>query len=480
MRDYEPYYTEDGSIGLYSYGDKDVFHSKFGALTEAWEKFVIPSKPDEILKMQNKINVLDICYGIGYNTKALMTFVIEKNKNKIYKKNILQKLFDKLLNIDTIDDDNNSIKEKCLSQYYDTIYTDKKISMQNKKDINHDKNNFPIVNIDCLDINEELVKLSPLFKTIKTPAEYYCYVMPSVFNCFKWYYKLQDIFVNIVSVFSPKNKKRITELLELKFKNMHIDKEYKVNPIVNYILINRISEIYGRDYVNKDLKKILRERWTKRFFSKSLIKYAKFNQFWGYNKLSQNILSAFLHNIYYLHLSKRYKNVNFKAAESLFNVSFYIKDARKSIQQINKQYDCIFLDAFTYTKAPLLWSVEFIAELYKRLKDDGVLLTYSNSAQIRNTLLENKFYVGKIYNEKTKKFIGTIASKDKTKIDFPLNNYEVGLCNTKAGIPYHDPNLAFSAKDIMDLREYEFRHSTLMSSSKYMKYRTMRSKDDET
>ena len=43
MRDYEPYYTEDGSIGLYSYADKDVFHSKYGALTEAWEKFVIKS-----------------------------------------------------------------------------------------------------------------------------------------------------------------------------------------------------------------------------------------------------------------------------------------------------------------------------------------------------------------------------------------------------------------------------------------------------
>ena len=38
MRDFEFYYTQDGSIGLYSYEDKDVYHSKFGALTEAWEK----------------------------------------------------------------------------------------------------------------------------------------------------------------------------------------------------------------------------------------------------------------------------------------------------------------------------------------------------------------------------------------------------------------------------------------------------------
>ena len=46
MRDYEPYFTEDGSIGLYSYADKDVYHSKFGALTEAWEKFILPANLD--------------------------------------------------------------------------------------------------------------------------------------------------------------------------------------------------------------------------------------------------------------------------------------------------------------------------------------------------------------------------------------------------------------------------------------------------
>ena len=469
MRDYEPYYTEDGSIGLYSYGDKDVFHSKFGALTEAWEKFVIPANIDELLKWQNEINVLDICYGIGYNTKALMTYVIEKNKNKIYKKNLIKKLFEKVLNIDTIHSNNTLKNKQSLSPRIETIHSDKNINLEE----------LPKINIDCLDINEELVKLSPLFRTIKTPAEYYPYVVPDVFDCFDFYYKLQNVFVNIMSVFSPKNKKNITELLELKFKNMHIDKEYKVNPIVNYILINRISEIYGKNYVDKNLKKILREKWTRRFFAKSLIKYAKFNQFWGYNKSSGGILSTFLHNIYYLYLSKRYKNVKFKTAESLFNIKFHVKDARKSIQKINKLYDCIFLDAFTYTKAPQLWSVEFIAELNKRLKDNGVLLTYSNSAQIRNTLLENKLYVGKIFNEKSNKFVGTIASKDKSKIEHPLNNYEIGLCNTKAGIPYHDPNLSFSAKDIMDLREYEFRHSDLMSSSKYMKYRSNRSQDEE-
>ena len=54
-----------------------------------------------------------------------------------------------------------------------------------------------------------------------------------------------------------------------------------------------------------------------------------------------------------------------------------------------------------------------MAELYKRLSPTGILMTYSNSALVRNTFLENKFYVGKIFNEKTGKFIGTIAAKEK-------------------------------------------------------------------
>ena len=80
MRDYEFYYTQDGSIGLYSYADDDVYHSKFGAVTEAWEKFILPSKLDKLININEEIKVLDVCYGIGYNTKALMSYVINNNE----------------------------------------------------------------------------------------------------------------------------------------------------------------------------------------------------------------------------------------------------------------------------------------------------------------------------------------------------------------------------------------------------------------
>lgn len=452
MRDYEPYYTEDGSIGLYSFAEKDVYHSKFGALTEAWEKFILPSGIDK--NFNSEIKVLDVCYGIGYNTKALMSFFI--NKNKIYKKNILQKIFSKFINIASIYTNKNNVKNhKVLSSHIESL----------------DGHNNQTLKIDCLEINKEIVELSPLFRTIKTPEEVYTDFVPQILDCFDTYFKLKDFFTDFMSKFLPKNKKEINELLDIKFRNMHIEKEYKVNPFVNYIILNTLAEKFGVDYPDENLKKILTDKENKKFFDKSLIKYAQFNQKWGYNKSYTSFLSTFLHNIYYDHLSKRNKKMDFKTIESLVTLNFWINDARKTILELNEQYDYIFLDAFTYTKAPQLWSMEFVAELYNKLAPDGVLMTYSNSVQVRNTLLENNFYVGKIYNEKSKKFIGTIASKNKNKIKYPLNNYELGLCLTKAGIPYHDPNLSFDSKDILELREYEYKHSTLMSSSKYIKLR---------
>ena len=470
MRDYEPYYTEDGSIGLYSHAEKDVYHSKFGAVTEAWEKFVLPSGVDKLLDKQAEIKVLDVCYGIGYNTKALISFILDKQKDKLQKIGFIKKCYSKVCNIVSIYVNKIFKKKKKLSSSIDTI---------------HDDNSEPIIDIetekisiDCLDINEELVKLSPMFKTIKTPGEIYTDIVPDFLSSFKTYYKLKNLFENFASHFYPTNRKEIKDLLELKFKNMHIDKEYKINNMANFILLNYMYLIFGEEYYSPEFKEIIKDRKNRRFLDNTYINYAKFNHFLGYNLSSDKDLSGFLHNIYYDRLSKRYKNIDFKAAQSLFNLAFYINDARKTIKHINKLYDLIFLDAFAYTKAPQLWSVEFISELYKRLTERGVILTYSNSAQIRNTLLENNLYVGKILNHKTGTFVGTIASKDKSRIEHPLNNYEVGLCNTKAGIPYHDPNLSFTNKEILELREYEFLHSNLMSSSKYMKIRSLRSSNE--
>ena len=309
--------------------------------------------------------------------------------------------------------------------------------------------------IDCLEINEELVKISPLLKTLITPQEIFTRIVPRIFDCFDSYWKIRKFLSKIAFKFLPKNKRQIKELLDLKFSNDYdvIDNEYRIHKFVNYILVDKLSEQYKNTYFDKDLQKLIKDKQNRRYFEPSLISYAKFMQNSRYNLLSKTNLTANLHNIYYDHLSKRYKKSNFKEAEKLFNIKFYINDARKSILKLNKHYDLIFLDAFTYSKAPELWTIEFMAELYKRLSPTGILMTYSNSALVRNTLLENNFYVGKIYCNKTKKYIGTIAAKEKNLIEHPLTNFEIGLCNTKAGIPFRDPLLNYDKEIIKDLVE---------------------------
>ena len=61
---------------LYSKDYDDIYHSASGALTEAYEKFVCPVNWDNLLKYDD-IKVLDICYGIGYNTKSFLNYIFE-------------------------------------------------------------------------------------------------------------------------------------------------------------------------------------------------------------------------------------------------------------------------------------------------------------------------------------------------------------------------------------------------------------------
>lgn len=75
--------TKDGSNTLYSKKYNQDFHSqKDGALNEAYLKYVIPTF--NIYKDTQTLNILDICFGIGYNTFTTILYMLENNiKTKI-------------------------------------------------------------------------------------------------------------------------------------------------------------------------------------------------------------------------------------------------------------------------------------------------------------------------------------------------------------------------------------------------------------
>ena len=93
---------EDGTNTLYSKEFDEPYHStKDGALHESLEKHV---KPSLLLKKElDKLTVLDICFGLGYNTFATL-YYIKKNHLKT-KVHILSPEFDEELvhSLDTFD-----------------------------------------------------------------------------------------------------------------------------------------------------------------------------------------------------------------------------------------------------------------------------------------------------------------------------------------------------------------------------------------
>ena len=71
--------TEDGSLTLFSEKFREPYHSvTAGALTEAVEKFCKPCRIRERAK-SGEVNLLDVCFGLGYNTVAFINEALSEN-----------------------------------------------------------------------------------------------------------------------------------------------------------------------------------------------------------------------------------------------------------------------------------------------------------------------------------------------------------------------------------------------------------------
>ncbi len=71
MQDFTPQRTADGSHTFFSSSFHELFHSHYGARQEAIGKFVQPTGIPT-LATTGQVTILDICYGLGYNTAAAL------------------------------------------------------------------------------------------------------------------------------------------------------------------------------------------------------------------------------------------------------------------------------------------------------------------------------------------------------------------------------------------------------------------------
>ena len=60
--------TSDGSISFFNQKYQEAYHSKHGAYTEALEKHVQACQIPQLSKSTQKLNILDVCFGLGYNS----------------------------------------------------------------------------------------------------------------------------------------------------------------------------------------------------------------------------------------------------------------------------------------------------------------------------------------------------------------------------------------------------------------------------
>ncbi|ARV60740.1 hypothetical protein BZZ01_20850 [Nostocales cyanobacterium HT-58-2] len=77
---FTPEITADGSFTFFSHEFGESFHSHFGARQESFLKFASPTQLP--LKANNpKLRLLDVCYGLGYNTAAALQTIWAVNPN---------------------------------------------------------------------------------------------------------------------------------------------------------------------------------------------------------------------------------------------------------------------------------------------------------------------------------------------------------------------------------------------------------------
>lgn len=479
MYELYPYHTNDGSVGLFSPQDDDIYHSTYGALTESWQKFIVPSGFEQYLSSHEEVKILDICYGIGYNTKTSLNVFIKNALNFLKNKKNNSNLNNDIAAIDT---DNNFKQKRIKTKKISCIkfdsknfsgremsrmicYTidaidsdnnfDTKVNENTSDNLNFDSKSPVFCNkilIDAVDIDKILINLSPFIST-KTKDEKFIKKNVSQSNS------------------GIKNNNDKLQQIE-KMKNasfVSLPKKFKLRQEVPIIILEKLLK-NNPNYLNEPyMQAILNQKKYSPFLSKFMLNLAKLYQNHGYNYSKESNKTAFLHNIYYRYVSKSYKNVEKLLDNVQIDLNLLKDDARHFVKNTNHKYNFIFLDAFTPAKCPTLWTLEFFKELNTKLEDDGMVLTYSCSAAIRNAFLQNGFYVGKIIDSNSKKQVGTIASKVSSMIEHSLDERDIALIKSKAGICYRDANLECDNQTIITNRENEVRQSELMSSSKAIK-----------
>ena len=229
--------TNDGSYTLYSQAFDQNYHSaKEGALNESLSKHIIPAF--EYFKNPKTLNILDICFGLGYNTLATL-YYIKQNNLKI-KLNIYSPELDTALLLSLKDfkypKEFDSLKNVIIALSKNLKYQDTNINIEiyngdARKYLDYLKpNSIDVVYQDAFssNVNRSLWTkeyFKQIKKVLKTDAIITTYSIATPIRL--------SIFENNINIYEykPQNSNKIT--IGLNKKDIHDEKNYKY---INMIL----------------------------------------------------------------------------------------------------------------------------------------------------------------------------------------------------------------------------------------------------
>ncbi len=153
-----------------------------------------------------------------------------------------------------------------------------------------------------------------------------------------------------------------------------------------------------------------------------------------------------------------------------FHAQLHIGDGRFTIRELcqaNFQADAIFLDPFSPPRCPQLWTVEFLQQLAHCCASTGRLATYSCAAAVRSALIAAEFKIGSTLQVGGRQ-PGTVANLSGEDLP-PLSVRSLEHLQTRAAVPYRDPQLCNTAPIILKRRQIEQQSSGLEPTSRWHK-----------
>ncbi len=108
---------------------------------------------------------------------------------------------------------------------------------------------------------------------------------------------------------------------------------------------------------------------------------------------------------------KKLQGNNLQFKEGRVTVTILLGDAHKTAKLLEENhFDAVFFDPFSPKTSPEMWSVSLLSDMYRSMKNNGILATYSCARMVRDNMAK----AGLMYDDGPivgRRGPGTIATK---------------------------------------------------------------------